>query len=957
MERKLATVLFVDLVDSTGLVASADPEVVRRRVSAYFERVSHCIEEFGGKVEKFAGDAVMAAFGVPLTHEDDAERALRAAFAVMDTVHELGLEGRIGVEAGEVVIESAESTFATGDPVNVAARLQQGAAPGEIRLGPGARRLAAGAVEVEDAGPLEIRGRTEPVWSWRAVRIADGRRRRPSAPFVGRDGELELVRNTLARAVRSRRPHLLTVFGDPGVGKTRLVSEFTEGVERATVLWGPALPYGEGVTYWPLASMIKASAGIRDDDPANEAFEKLRVSCESDAVADLLALALGVLGAAEAEGTREELSWAVLQWAEQLADAQPLVLVFEDLHWADERLLELVEQLAQSLRDLPVLIVCVSRPDLLEFRPTWGGGNPRATAVELGALDEDESEELASSLLRETAVPPAQRALLLEKAEGNPLFLEETARMLAEAAGDGAALERIPDTLQALIAARIDRLEPEQKLLLQRAALIGRIFWRGALDDLSAELEVSTLLDALLEREFVVPQERSSISGDRAFQFTHVLIREVAYASTSKAQRAVDHRRLAEWIAAHGRDELVEIRAYHLDRAATLVAELEGTVPTDLAHEAAAALEQAGDRSLRRESFAGARRMLLRANELETSLSRRYLAARAASRMSDFDVARPELMAVQADAHAAGDGAVEGSALLVLAFIDLNRDSDVQRARELATEALRVLDPDDDRAQYEAQLMLARVGWWTGDLQAAQEHARKTLELARRLGRADLESRSLSDLAHARAEDDHEEALRLFAQALALADESESLDARADVLIRRAQLESEQRRFDDARASLEEAQALFREIGSMAQVGWALATIGEVELAAGELDAAERSLREAVRILSPLRHGGNLVEAQRQLADVMLARGRIEEAERYALAANETVGREDAWSRALTLSGLGLVRAAQGREEEAETLLREAVAIGDSTGYHSLRRRLKERLEVFERERSGMIRR
>ncbi len=952
MERKLATVLFVDLVESTALVSAADPEVVRRRVTQYFEEVSRCIGTHGGTVEKFAGDAVMAAFGVPVAHEDDAERAVRAAFAVLEAVHGLELEARIGIEAGEVVVEDADSTFATGEAVNLAARLQQAAEPGEVRLGPAARRLAAGAVEVEDAGPLEIRGRPEPVWTWRALGIVEGHRRRSRAPFVGREVELELLGNAFSRALRDRRAHLVTVFGEPGVGKTRLVSEFVEGVERATVLSGRALPYGEGVTYWPLASMIKASAGIKDDDPANEAFEKLRVCCESDAVADLLALALGVLGAAEAERTGDELAWAALQWAEQLADAQPLVLVFEDVHWADERLLDLIEHLARSIRDVPAVIVAVARPELLELRPTWGGGSSRAAGIELGALGESESEELALALLGETELPPAQRALLLEKAEGNPLFLEETARMLAEADGDGAALQRIPDTIQALIAARIDRLEAEEKLLLQRAAVVGRVFWRGAVEHLSPDLDVHRLLDALLEREFIVPEERSSISGDRAFQFKHVLIREVAYGSISKAQRAEDHRRFAEWIAERAAAEFVEIRAYHLDRATTLLAELDGAVPQELARETAAALEEAGRRSLQRESFMAARRMLLRANELEPSLTRRYFAARAAFRMSDFDAATRELSSVRAGAREAGDDALEARALLMLATGVLNRDADVAAARRLADEAVQVLDPLDDRGHYDAHFMLARIGWWTGDLAAVAEHAQVTLSIARRLGRLDLESHSISDLAHVHCSlDEPEEARRLFAEALALATESESLEVRGDVLTRIAQLELEQGQFERATAAVEEARALFEQIGSSAKVGWALATRGEVALAADDLETAERGLRDAIRVLSPLRQRGNLAEAQRQLADVMLARGRIDEAERYAVAASETVGSEDAWSRALTLSVLGLVRAAQGRADEGETLLRASIAIADSTEYRGLQRRVRERYGAFEQAR------
>ena len=371
MERKLASVLFVDLVDSTALVAAADPEVVRRRVNEFFDRTSQCIELHGGTVEKFAGDSVMAAFGVPRTHEDDAARAVRAAFAILDGVHELGLEARIGVEAGEVVVDEADSTFATGEAVNVAARLQQIAGAGEIVLGPTVRRLAAGTVEVEDLGPLEIRGLPAPIWTWRAVRPVDAPKRVAVARLIGREEELELLENALARAVRDRRATLVTVFGEPGIGKTRLVGEFVEGVERVTSLTGRSLPYGEGVTYWPLAAMIKASAGITDDAPASEAFERLRLCCESEAVADLLAVALGVLGAAENGRSASELTWAVTLWAEQLAEAQPLVLVFEDVHWAEEPLLGVVEHLARALRDSPVLIVCVARPDLLERRPTW----------------------------------------------------------------------------------------------------------------------------------------------------------------------------------------------------------------------------------------------------------------------------------------------------------------------------------------------------------------------------------------------------------------------------------------------------------------------------------------------------------------------------------------------------------------------------------------------------------
>jgi class 3 adenylate cyclase len=303
VERKLATVLFVDLVDSTSLVAASDPEVVRRRVTRFFDGVSHCITAHGGIVEKFAGDAVMAAFGIPQAHEDDAERAIRAALAILDSVHDLGLEARIGVESGEVVADDTDSTFATGEAVNIAARLQQEAGPGEILLGPTAYRLTLGRVVLEDHGPLDLRGLANALPTWRVVAVTEepGRAVSVNAPFVGRDEELELLENTFARAAGKARAHLFTIYGEPGVGKSRLAREFLAGIEGATILAGRCLPYGEGITYWPLAEMVKLAAGITDDEPIQEAADKLRAQCGDDAVADLLGLAAGVLELVEGE--------------------------------------------------------------------------------------------------------------------------------------------------------------------------------------------------------------------------------------------------------------------------------------------------------------------------------------------------------------------------------------------------------------------------------------------------------------------------------------------------------------------------------------------------------------------------------------------------------------------------------------------------------------------------------
>ncbi len=939
MERKVATVLFADLVDSTGLVSSADPEVVRQRVNRFFEAVSGRIEAHGGTVEKFAGDAVMAAFGVPLTHEDDAERAVRAALEIVPMVEQLGLAVRIGIESGEIVIEDSDSTFATGEAVNLAARLQQGAQPGEILIGSAARRLAASAVEVDEAGPLEIKGRAEPLWTWRALRAQDSSRL-VATPFVGREPELEMLENSLARAVRDRRPQLVTIFGEPGLGKTRLVTEFTAGVERVTALAGRTLPYGEGVTYWPLASMIKASVGITDDDPANEAFEKLRVSCESEAVADLLAVALGVLGAADGERTPEQLNWAALCWAEQLADAQPVVLVFEDIHWAEEPLLDVIENLARSLRDAPVLIVALARPELLDSRPSWGGGIRSASAIDLAPLGGSESEELADALLSRGEVAPAQRELVLERAEGNPLFLEE----IAHALRDGRGIEGIPDTLQALIAARIDGLDAREKQLLQSAALVGRVFWRGALESLVPDLEVATLLDLLVEREFLVREELSTISGDAALRFKHGLIRDVAYGGMSKARRAEEHQAFAAWVEKRARDELAEIRAHHLDQAADLLAELDGAVPEDLAHSAADALEEAGRRALRRGALRVARRTLLRAVELEASPDRRYLAAHAAWRLADVPTLGDEAQEVLEEARAAELRDVQGRALVLLADLALHSEGDVTRAHDLADEALAILPGDELAGLYDAHALITTIFWWLGDGDGSTRHAEAMLDLAHRAGRPELESLARTQLAAiAGVRGDAPGAVALLEQAESLAESSGSREAMGYALGVRGRLS--ETKTDEAERYYRQALEIFDEIGAAGRYGWTLSNLGSIYRQRGELSLAEKTFREAVRRLRITHEQGFLAEAERGLAEVLVERGKVDEADRLVSEAEHRVGRGDVWTRASLLHARGLVLIAQGRTDEAETALHAALEIIEPTMYEILTCEIRRSLE------------
>jgi class 3 adenylate cyclase/tetratricopeptide (TPR) repeat protein len=952
MERKLAAVLFVDLVDSTSLVAGTDPEIVRRRVREFFDRVSHCVTTHGGIVEKFAGDAVMAAFGVPQAHEDDAERAVRAAFGILEATTELGLEARVGVEAGEVVVEDGDSTFATGEAVNVAARLQQRAEPGHVLIGPGAHRLTLGRIEAEDLGPVEVRGLAGPIWAWRALSTTNGARSTfaAEAPLVGRSAELELLENTFQRAHRDRRAHLFTMFGEAGIGKTRLAREFVENLEGTTVLVGRCLPYGESVTYWALAEIVKSAAGIDDDDPLDEAIEKLRVCCEDEAIADLLGLASGVLEAVHGERSAQEIAWAARAWVERMAQEQPLVLAFEDIHWAEEPLLELIEHLATWVRAAPLLILCLARPELLDIHPGWGGGRVRATAIELEPLLREESAELVDALLASTPLAADCREEVLDLTEGNPLFVEETIRMLAEA--DGVLKLGTPTTLQALIAARIDRLPPPAKTVLQRAAVVGRIFWGGAIEHLSPEVDdVEPALQDLLLRDLILPESRSTISGETAYRFKHVLIREVAYGGLPKFARAEHHARFAEWLSERAGAELLEIRANHLDRAAALRAELDGAPPPELASAAAGALYKAGKRALAREANQQARKLLLRAVELEPTLERRYAAAKAAVRLSDLPAVWQEMEKVRAEAAAAENREIEGRALTALAETAVLRQGDVERAREFSDRALELV-ADDPPALFDALAARSPIVWTSGDLEEYERVVRKTLELAQRLERKDLEAEATAQVAHSLlARLDLDQAERVLEDALALADESGSLVARGVALRHRGLLHLERRELDEAERDLEDSRAVLSEVGAAWSVGRALNYSAWAAWWKGDPGRAERLFRESIKILKPLEDRATLCESQRGLAQLLAEEGRIDEAERYALQGQETVGPHDRTSLATTAMALAVVRAAQGRDDQAEELFRTALAEIEPTGFKRNEREVLTTFAQFLRDR------
>jgi len=472
-------------------------------------------------------------------------------------------------------------------------------------------------------------------------------------------------------------------------------------------------------------------------------------------------------------------------------------------------------------------------------------------------------------------------------------------------------------------------------MVLQRASVIGRTFWGGAIKELAAELdELQPVLETLLLREFLVPEVRSSISGETAYRFKHVLIREVAYSGLSKSARADLHERFARWLRERAGEELLEIRAYHLDQAAALLAELDGSPPAELAREAAEALETAGRRSLAREANRSARKQLLRALELEPTLERRYQAARAAWRLGDMPVVSKEMERVRAEAAEEGDRWCEARALAALSEVALNREADVDEANRLAALALDVADANDYEPRFDALHVLNTGAWWRGRLTDAERYARDQLALAQESGREDFESRAAVDLARVHiARTEYDLAAPLFARALELAEQSGSIVARAQALASSGDFAIYREDYDEAQRQLEEARPLYEEAGVASSLGRALYRLAVVAWHQGDLDRAERLSRDSIRTLAPLEDRGTLCEAQRWLAEVLLAKGKVDEAERYAEAALDTVGPQDMSSRASTRFTLAHVRSAQGRLDDAEKLLREAADILEQTEY------------------------
>ena len=553
-ERRVVSVIFVDLVGFTQQSEQRDPEDVRAILGPYHSCARREIESFGGRVEKFVGDAVMGVFGAPTAYGDDAERAARAALAVRDSLRGLDLQFRIAVNTGEALVtldarpEHGEAMVA-GDVVNTAARLQHAAPVDGIVVGAETHRLTRDAIVYEPLDPVVAKGKAEAVEAWLAVEAATpvGERRSSRAPLVGRTRELEVLRGIWERTAAERRPHLVTVLGQAGVGKSRLAAEFSATVEElgGQTIRGRSLPYRESSAYFAFALQVKELCGIYETDTQEVGLRKLREHVETlvpacaDEVTEHLAIMLG-LDPEHSVADRETLFFSVRVFIEAVARDRPTMLVFEDLHWADSSLLDLVELLAARLRDLPILVLALARPDLLDARPAWGGGLAQYSALPLEPLSAEESRVLAKHLLADGAGDA-----VAANAEGNPLFIEQlAATMLEGSTGSGSSL---PNSIRGLLAARLDALPPDERSLLLDAAVVGKTFWRGALEAMGCSDEVAQLLAALERRDLVRRDTVSSFEGDHQYSFTHVLIRDAAYDLLPRARRRDRHAQVAQF--------------------------------------------------------------------------------------------------------------------------------------------------------------------------------------------------------------------------------------------------------------------------------------------------------------------------------------------------------------------------------------------------------------------------
>ncbi|MGH2635082.1 MAG: adenylate/guanylate cyclase domain-containing protein [Actinomycetota bacterium] len=970
--RKVVTIVFADVTGSTALGERLDPETLRRVMSRYFDQMAAVIERHEGTVEKFIGDAVMAVFGIPRLHEDDALRAVRAAAgmnaalaelnAELERDHGVGLAARIGVNTGEVVAgdPGAGQRLVTGDAVNVAARLEQAAAPGEVLLGASTYGLVKDAVEVEPVTPLDLKGKSEPVPAYRLTIVRDtgeGHARHLDSPMVGREKELDLLQRALERAVAERTAHLFTLLGPAGVGKSRLVLELLAGPARdANVLRGRCLSYGEGITFYPVAEAIQTAAGVERTDDVATARGKLATLLDGSEERERIGALVGGLLSWDEPGATEDAFWAVRKLFEHLARERPLVVLFDDIHWAEPTFLDLIEHLADWTRDAAVLLVCVARPELLDIRPGWGGGKMNATSILLEPLDGATASRLVDNLLGSAEIPGAARERILDAAEGNPLFVEEMLGMLIDdgllrldggtwRAVDELADLTVPPTIQLLLAARIDRLDAEERAVMERGSVEGKVFHSGAVATLTSDAlrpNVPSRLLALARKELIRP-DRAEFAGEDAFRFRHLLIRDAAYQAMPKEQRADLHERYAAWleqVAGERLPEYEEILAHHLEQAYRYRLELG---PADergreLARAAAGRLSSSAERAQGRGDLAAARLLLARCVELLQGRERaRALAelALTAGLLYDFHaaVALADEAIEQAGASDDRVAALRGRLVRVEAVGQIDPTQAMAHTRREIEEILAELEEvDDERGIVWALLSAARNAFYDGRCRRATELTEQVLARAPALSARESREAATTLLISGYfgpSNPDELEHVRHRARRILPVDGPFSevmlaMNVLAQLALRGLEAE--------ALAEIEHIERLWSEIARPEELA-TYQVFGETLRLFGRPEEAERYFRLGVEGLDRLGETGFNSTLTAALAHTRCDLGRWDEAERLAQRSREMSAPDDLASQYEWRTVLARVLTFRGRAEEALGLVEEAVALVEPSDY------------------------
>jgi class 3 adenylate cyclase/tetratricopeptide (TPR) repeat protein len=994
-ERKLVTVLFADIVGSTELGLAHDPEVVRATLSRAFDAASEVLRGHGGTVEKFIGDAVMAVFGVPAAHDDDPDRAVRAAFALRSRIEAPRVGGgpelrvRVGVNSGEAVTGTARDAqfLVTGPAVNAAARLQQSAAPGEIVVGELTRQLTAGGVRYGDAREVAAKGIGR-LAAWPAEELTtampEQHRGLPGlrAPLIGRDRELRLLLDAHVGLAGREQAHLVTVYGPAGSGKSRLVNELLDRIGRERARSGRCLPYGEGITYYAVQLILRADAGIDLADPLDEALRKLRAAAldafgedveDADAVVRRVSVLAGLersdqaLPEVSSQDLKEELSWGLRRYLERRAVPSPLVLVFEDIHWAEPGLLDLIEHLAEWSR-APLLLVCLARPDFREVRANWGSGAANATVVTLAPLTPEDTRRLIGELLAIDDLPEQLRGEVVSRAEGNPLYVEEFLRMLMETgrierrggrwtASASIATVEVPPTLQGLITARLDRVAPEVKRLLQRASLAGRLFSTAALTALGdGEPPDPELLRDAIRRDLLLEADERALGSGRVFRFKHVLIRDVAYSTVPKSDRSRLHDRYGRWLEASlgdRRHEIADIVAHHAEQAFLLARELGAAGTDELGRRALDLLLEAARNAYARVDAHAAVNLYTRAQTVAdlgapTELERAEIVGRALlarDQLAHARASQTEIAAAVAVAKAA-TSPVLPELLLMRARLEW-RDADSAGAAVTLGEALDAATATSD-ADLIAEVMWTRAfhRYLEKDIEGmyrilleAHEHVKRTGStrggpILFWLGKAALYR---GDLTQAQA----------FVEEASAALPYRSKFFRGIEHFARGQhaldLGDPETAVDQGRR----ATALFRECGAPSYIALADWVVGEALLALGDAARAREVLAEATDLFERRGQPGQIPETRARLARALVMLGELAAARSHAQAARAVARPTDLESQFISEVALGEVSEAEGEVARAETHFRAAVAAVDGSGLGDAIAEAREHLARF----------